>query len=64
MQLYGKPYYLKITTKVTDKYLCLPLSQLQNYCKNPKNSDTQKIAVIILKLEQNGFTTDELAQKM
>ena len=34
------------------------------YRKNPKNSDTQKITVIILKLEQNRFTTDELAQKM
>ena len=32
--------------------------------KNPKNSDTQKIAVIILKLEQNNFTTDELTQKV
>ena len=29
------------------------------YRKNPKNSDTQTIAVIILKLEQNCFTTDE-----
>ena len=35
------------------------------YRKNPKNSDTQKIAVVILKLEQNRFSTaDELAQKM
>ena len=34
------------------------------YRKNPDNSDTQKIAVIILKLEQNRFNTDELAQKM
>ena len=31
------------------------------YSKDPKNSDTPKIAVIILKLEQNRFTTDELA---
>ena len=34
------------------------------YHKDPKNSDIQNIAVIILKLEQNRFTTDELAQKM
>ena len=26
------------------------------YCTNSKNSDTQKIAVIILKIEQFGFT--------
>ena len=32
--------------------------------KNPKQPDTQKIAVIILKLDQNRFTTDVLAQKM
>ena len=29
-----------------------------NYRKNPKNSDTRKIAVIILKLEQYHFTTE------
>ena len=36
--------------------------QKGKYCKNPKNLDNQKIAVIFLKLEQNHFTTDELAQ--
>ena len=36
----------------------------KHYRKNPKISDTQKIAVIIVKLEQNRFTTYELAQKM
>ena len=35
----------------------------QIYHKNPKNSDIQKIAVTILNLEQNRFTTDKLAQK-
>ena len=37
---------------------------LNNYRNNPKNLDTQKIAVIILKYEQNRLTTYELAQKM
>ena len=36
----------------------------ESYRKNPKNLDTQKTAVIILKLEQNCFTADELVQKM
>ena len=34
------------------------------YRKNLKNSDIQTVAVIILKLEQNQFTTDELGQNM
>ena len=33
-------------------------------CKNSKHSDTQKIAIIILKLEQDNFTTKLWAQKM
>ena len=45
-------------------HLTLNASIINNYRKNPKNSDTPKIVVIILKLEQNRFTTDELAQKM
>ena len=28
------------------------------YCKNPKNLDAQKIAVIILKIEKYGFTIE------
>ena len=34
------------------------------YHKTPENSDTRKIAVIILKLEQFHFTTEYLVQKM
>ena len=34
------------------------------YRKNPKYSDTQKIAIIIQKFEQNHFTTEQLVQKM
>ena len=33
---------------------------LWHYHKNPKNLDTPKIAVIILKLKQIRFTTDAL----
>ena len=29
-----------------------------NYCKNPKNSYTEKFAVITLKFEQGGFTIE------
>ena len=29
-----------------------------NYRKTPKNSDTQKFAVITLKVEQDGFTLE------
>ena len=38
--------------------------QANAYLKHTKHLDTQKIAVIILKLEKNRFITDELAQKM
>ena len=31
---------------------------LGNYCKNPKISDTRKLAVIILKVEQDGFSLE------
>ena len=34
------------------------------YCKNPKNSDTWKFAVINLKFEQGGFTIGLSIQKM
>ena len=34
------------------------------YGKNTKNSDTRKIAVVILKLEQYRFTTKSWVQKM
>ena len=34
-----------------------------DYRKNPKNSDTQKIAVIILKFEQLSFTIKKYFQK-
>ena len=35
-----------------------------NYRKIPKNSDTQKIAVLILKFEQCGSTIESCIQKM
>ena len=35
-----------------------------DYRKTPKSSDTWKIAVIILKLEQYFFTTQQMVQKM
>ena len=34
------------------------------YHKNPKNSDTENIIVIILKFEQCGFTIEKCVQKM
>ena len=34
------------------------------YHKNPKNSDTENIVVIILKFEQGGFTIEKCVQKM
>ena len=55
---------LIINIKVTVKDFIFSWSSIKYYCRNPKNSDTQTIAVSILKLEQNRFTTDELAQKM
>ena len=36
----------------------------KNYRKTPKNSDTRKFAVIILKVEQGGFTLAKCVQKM
>ena len=41
-------------------FLCFP----SNYRKFPKNSDTRKIAVIILKFEQVGSAQEEWVQKM
>ena len=40
--------------------ICFPCRNVNRniYHKNPKNSDTWKIAVIILKLEQYNFTTE------
>ena len=32
--------------------------------KNPKNSDTENIVLIILKFEQRGFTIEKCVQKM
>ena len=34
------------------------------YRKNPKISDTQKFAVIPLKVEQDGFSLEKCTQKM
>ena len=34
------------------------------YSKTPKNSNTQKFAVITLKVEQGGFTLEKCVQKM
>ena len=34
------------------------------YCKNPKNSDTRKNAVITLKFAQGGFTIEKGVQKV
>ena len=34
------------------------------YCKNPNNSDTEIIVVIILKFEQHGFTIEKCVLKM
>ena len=34
------------------------------YRKTPKNSDTQKFAVITLKVEQGGITLEKCVQKM
>ena len=33
------------------------------YRKNPKNSDTENIVVVILKFEQRGFTIEKCVQK-
>ena len=33
-------------------------ANFENYRKNPKNLDTQKFAVITLKIEQGGFTVE------
>ena len=47
---------------VKPQFFWCPNFQILRYLhKTPKNLDTQKIAVIFLKLEQNHFTTDELA---
>ena len=35
-----------------------------DYRKTPKNSNTQKFAVITLKVEQGGFTLEKCEQKM
>ena len=35
-----------------------------DYRKNPKNSDTENIVVIILKFEQRDFTIEKRVQKM
>ena len=43
---------------------CNPTSRLHDYCKTPKNSDTKKLAVIILKFEQCGFTIEKYVQEM
>ena len=40
------------------------VDQPGTYRKNPKNSDTENIVVIILKFEQRGFTIAKCVQKM
>ena len=40
---------------LTGRLLCL---EVMLYCKNPKILDTQKFAVITLKVEQDGFSLE------
>ena len=55
IEKYGKLFldYLQANT-----HLQRTCSSANAYRKNPKNSDTRKIAVIILKFEQYHFTTE------
>ena len=42
----------------------LPKCYTWLYCKNPKVSDTQKFAVITLKVEKDGFILEQCIQNL
>ena len=49
-------YYYYPCNQLNQTNSLIQVSVLENYRKNPKTSDTIKIAVIIQKFEQWGFT--------
>ena len=53
---------LDVTLVSSTFFMSLLLSLCFIHRKNPKNSDTENIVVIILKFEQRGFTIEKCVQ--